>query len=45
MTAASLMPTGHMSAQRPHPMQLGSDEGDYYRGTFKASPATEEAQS
>jgi NADH-quinone oxidoreductase subunit I len=24
--------------QPPHPMQLGSDEGDYYRGTFSAPP-------
>jgi formate hydrogenlyase subunit 6/NADH:ubiquinone oxidoreductase subunit I len=23
--------------QPPHPMRLGDDEGDYYRGTFKAT--------
>jgi formate hydrogenlyase subunit 6/NADH:ubiquinone oxidoreductase subunit I len=22
--------------QPPHPMRLGDDEGDYYRGTFKS---------
>ena len=32
--------------QPPHPMLLGDDEGDYYRGTFKAAGgATEEATS
>ena len=32
--------------QPPHPMRLGDDEGDYYRGTFKAAGgATEEATS
>jgi hypothetical protein len=25
--------------QPPHPMLLGDDEGDYYRGTFKSAPA------
>jgi NADH-quinone oxidoreductase subunit I len=25
--------------QPPHPMRLGDDEGDYYRGTFKAPTA------
>jgi NADH-quinone oxidoreductase subunit I len=23
--------------QPPHPMRLGTEEGDYYRGTFKPS--------
>ncbi len=23
--------------QPPHPMLLGDDEGDYYRGTFKSA--------
>ena len=33
--------------QPPHPMRLGDDEGDYYRGTFKAPAVrrTEEATS
>jgi NADH-quinone oxidoreductase subunit I len=31
--------------QPPHPMQLGDDEGDYYRGTYKSSrPAQEESR-
>ena len=25
--------------QPPHPMRLGDDEGDYYRGTFKTAGA------
>jgi hypothetical protein len=31
--------------QPPHPMQLGDDEGDYYRGNFThpSSPETREA--
>ena len=24
--------------QPPHPMRLGDDEGDYYRGTYKTRP-------
>src|ERR1700755_3383627 len=31
--------------QPPHPMRLGDDEGDYYRGTFKSSSKAEEATS
>jgi formate hydrogenlyase subunit 6/NADH:ubiquinone oxidoreductase subunit I len=26
--------------QPPHPMRLGDDEGDYYRGTLKAAGGT-----
>ena len=32
--------TGRTSARRSeaeHPMRLGDDEGDYYRGTFSAA--------
>ena len=27
--------------QPPHPMRLGDDEGDYYRGTWSAPAPTE----
>jgi hypothetical protein len=27
--------------QPPHPMRLGDDEGDYYRGTFSGAGAEE----
>jgi hypothetical protein len=29
--------------QPPHPMRLGDDEGDYYRGTYKTRQPAEEA--
>jgi hypothetical protein len=31
--------------QPPHPMLLGDDEGDYYRGTFKATRGSAEEAS
>ena len=29
--------------QPPHPMYLGDDETDYYRGSFKSNPAGDAA--
>jgi hypothetical protein len=29
--------------QPPHPMRLGDDEGDYYRGTYNTRKPAEEA--
>jgi NADH-quinone oxidoreductase subunit I len=29
----------------PHPMRLGDDEGDYYRGAYKQKPPADEEAS
>jgi formate hydrogenlyase subunit 6/NADH:ubiquinone oxidoreductase subunit I len=46
---APLLPGMEQPPQPPHPMRLGADEGDYYRGTFKApegsAPADQEVSS